>query len=324
MPISRWNRIRSIDDATRLKQISDLFIDLAATHGDARVPVRKAGKGTTEQSHSVVFSVRIKEAIRAEWEPSIKDRTAIVPISQMLQGADGGWTMPRWILERKLDRSRELLYGSSDWPGLPLVIAQLQSAFDAASASVFSATVSAQEREEVRLTKLAVEQARIRSLAEEDGELALAFARRRLRLSDIAKLGLSISAWPTWIPGVPLNDAGACELARLVVAVRKHSDFAPWREANLRKKGLLLKPARATARPRARVPDRVIENCTVEWTEWIGTSRNQRAVKRRNDGCTVRVFGQKHQIELPGGRIVNKMAGSNLNVIEHVPAVEGG
>jgi len=314
MPIWRWKHIRSSQDSVRLKQICDLFTDLSVTHGDARVSVRKAGRGATDKSYSVAFSVRVKDAVRSDWEPAVKDRTAIVPISQLLPDADGGWTLPRWVLQSKLNQSRELLAGRSVWAGLALVMAQLQVAFDAASASVTTAIATSQVREEAKQKEFEVEKARIRSLAEEDGEMALAFARRRLSLSDISRLGPSVNSWPTWLPATPMDDAIARELARLVEAVRKHPDFASWREKNLMKRGLLLKPPRPPVPPRPRVPDRVIEDCTVEWTEWIGTSRNQRAVKHRDDGCTVRVFGKKHEIELPDGSVVSKMAGSNLRV----------
>ena len=321
MPMWRWRLIRTTQDALQLKQVCDLITSVPSTHNDSRVPVRKAGRGTTDKSHCVAFSVRVKEDVRAEWQPAVINRTAIVPMSQLLPSAGGGWTVPRWVLERKLNRSKELIDEASVWTGLAPVIAQLQAAFEAASASLATAIEASQEREEARRKKLEEEKARIRSLTEEDGELALAFARRRLRLSDIAELGLSISYWPTWLPGTPISDAIARELARLVVAVRNHPKFATWREENLPRKGSLLKPERPAAPQRPRVPDRVIENCTVEWTEWLGPSNNQRAVKHRDDGCTVRVFGQKHEIELPDGFVVNKMAGSNLRVIEHAPAM---
>jgi hypothetical protein len=317
----RWKQIRTTQDDIRLKLVCDLFTNVSSTHNDSRVPVRKAGRGTSDKSHCVVFCVRVKEEIRAEWQPAVKDRTATVPMSQLLPSSDGGWTVPRWVLERKLDRSKELFGETSVWNGLAPVIAQLQAAFDAASASVTTAVTASQEREQVRRRKLEDEKSRIRSLAEEDGELALAFARRRLRLSDITELGHSISYWPTWLPGMPINDAIARELAELVVAVRNHPKFATWRQENLHRKGSLLKPERPAAPRRPRVPDRIIENCTVEWTEWLGTSNSQRAIKHRDDGCTVRLVGQKHEIELPDGSVVNKMAGSSLRVIEHAPAM---
>jgi hypothetical protein len=52
------------------------------------------------------------------------------------------------------------------------------------------------------------------------------------------------------------------------------------------------------------------------------TLKRQRAVNQGDEGCTVRVFGLKHEIELPDGSVVNKMAGSNLRVIEVAPTAE--
>ena len=48
MPAYRWRHIRSSQDELRLRQVCDLFADLSSTHRDARVSVRKAGKGTTD------------------------------------------------------------------------------------------------------------------------------------------------------------------------------------------------------------------------------------------------------------------------------------
>ena len=146
MPMWRWRLIRRSQDAVQLNQVCDLFTNVSSTHNDSRVSVRKAGRGSTDKSHCVAFSVRVKEDVRAEWQPAVKNRTAIVPMSQLLPSAGGGWTVPRWVLERKLNRSKELIDETSVWTGLAPVIAQLQAAFDAASASVATAIEACERR----------------------------------------------------------------------------------------------------------------------------------------------------------------------------------
>jgi len=107
-------------------------------------------------------------------------------------------------------------------------------------------------------------QARWRALMEEDGELALAFAKRRLNLADIAELGMDLRYWPTWLPGDVFNSYVGREMATLIEAVRTHPDFLPWREKEWKHTGSLLKPAKSAAPRTPRSPDRVIKDCTVE------------------------------------------------------------
>lgn len=318
MPAFRWSSVRSERDDVRLKLVCDLFSVLSRTHGDGRVPVSKAGKGSTDKSHTVKFRVRRRGVHRDEWDPELHSRTAIVPTSQLRLGADGRWTVPRWILEKKIDRELESLAESSAWPGLSSVVEQIQTAFDSAAASLAAGRAAELDRYQAEKKKLEDERRRVHAIAVEDGELALAFARRRLTLNDLCSLGPAVYAWPTWVPGATIDDDTAPDLARLAEAVRKHPDFASWREKNVLKKGSLVKP-RTPRAVRPRVPDRVIEDCTVEWTMWVGSSRNLHAVNRRDEGCTVRVFGQKHEIGLPNGSVVNKMSGPHLKIIEAAP-----
>jgi hypothetical protein len=114
---------------------------------------------------------------------------------------------------------------------------------------------------------------------------------------------------PAGLPG----PAKAYEvIGPMVKAVRRHPDFSLWREQNAARAGELLKPA---ATPRARVPDQVIAKCTVHWAEWVGPSSARKRVDHALDGCTVEVYGKKHEIELPDGSVITKMAGPNLKIL---------
>ena len=106
-------------------------------------------------------------------------------------------------------------------------------------------------------------------------------------------------------------------LAGIVSAVRSHPEFAAWREKNIHRQGTLLKPPKPAP---SRQPDRVIMNCIVEWCERVGPASRQRRIDHRDEGCTVEIFGQKHEIELADGRFIVKMAGPNLKITEPEPA----
>jgi hypothetical protein len=41
-----------------------------------------------------------------------------------------------------------------------------------------------------------------------------------------------------------------------------------------------------------------------------------RRIDHRDEGCTVAIYGKKYEIELADGRVITKMAGPNLKVIE--------
>ena len=52
----------------------------------------------------------------------------------------------------------------------------------------------------------------------------------------------------------------------------------------------------------------------------MGNANSQRRIDHCDTGCTVEVYGQKHEIELADGRFVVKMVGPNLKITEPEPA----
>ena len=320
MPSYRWSCIRpgpgASPDEQRLNGLLEFFGSITSTNGDARVAVRRAGKGPSELSVKVSFNVVVHrpDGLGVLGE---RRRTVIIPASQLSLDGDP-CSVPRWVLARKLGPN-ESFQVRPLWPGLPALQDQLRKAFDAAMAGEtaekearrIAALKASQERAE--RDRMAAEAKSVRrAMVAEDGEIALAFARKRLTLEDLRDLGCRLYAWPRWLAGEPIDDALESTLASVVKAVRCHAEFAGWRSKNLYRQGTLLKPPRATPE---RQPDRVIDSCIVMWAEYVGPAKSLRRVDHRDERCRVLVFCQKHEIELPDGRVIVKMAGPNLRVL---------
>lgn len=325
VPSYRWDRMPSgignTGDERKYNAVVDFLRSITSTNNDALVAVRRAGKGSSDLSTTVAFTVVVRDAdglcVIEE-----RQRTSIVPASQLKPDGDH-WSVPRWVLARKL-KPREGFKSRPLWPGLQVLQEQLRSALDEAiageaaskAATLKAAEEAARQREEKDRVAADAKSARQAAIAE-DGELALAFARKRLTLEDLADCGCRLYGWPKWQPGERVDGQLEVTLASLVCAVRTHPDFAGWRAKHVHCQGALLKPPKA---PPQRQPDRVITNCVVEWREYLGSANNLRSVDHRDEGCTVLVYGKKHEIELPSGRFVTKMAGPNLKVVESAPS----
>lgn len=75
-----------------------------------------------------------------------------------------------------------------------------------------------------------------------------------------------------------------------------------------------VKEAAKKARPKpARVPDEEIERCTVRYVVWYRSGREREECEEH--GCRARRFGSKWEIELPGGSILIKRQGPNLQIL---------
>lgn len=321
VPSYRWDHMPSGSGATADKQkfnaVVDFLRSITSTNNDALVAVRRAGKGSSDLSTTVAFTVVVRDADGLNVIEE-RQRTSIVPASQLKSDGDH-WSVPRWVLAKKL-KPREGFKTRPLWPGLQVLQDQLRSALDGAiagetalkAATLKAADEAAQQRAEKERAAADAKLARQAAIAE-DGELALAFARKRLTLQDLADYGCRLYGWPKWQPGERVDGPLEVTLASLVSAVRRHSDFADWRAKNVHRQGALLKPTQA---PPRRQPDRVIKNCVVEWREYLGSANNLRSIDHRDEGCTVAIYGKKYAIELPDGRFITKMASPNLKVIE--------
>ena len=321
VPSYRWDHMLpgrgACANEQKLNAVLNFLREITATHREARVEVRRAGKGSSDLSVTVSYTVVVRCPGSSRLDDELK-RTSIVPASQLKADGDK-WSVPLWVVAKKL-KSGEGLKTRPEWPGMQALQDQLQAAFGAAmagqaaaAAATLKAGQDAAERREEANRFAADAQSDRQALVAEDGELALAFARKKLTLDDLVGLGCRLYGWPRWLPGENVDGPLEMTLASIVNAVRSHPDFAAWREKNIHRQGSLLKQPKASP---PRQPDRVIKNCVVEWCEYVGPSRNQRRIDHRDEGCTVEIFGQKHEIEMADGRFIVKMSGPNLKIAE--------
>lgn len=325
VPSYRWSRmlpgVGAPANEQQFNAVLNFFRDITSMHRDARVEVRRAGKGSSDLSVTVGYTVVVCCPDSGRVINELK-RTSIVPASQFRAEGDK-WSVPRWVVAKKL-KPGEAFETRPGWPGMQALQGQLQAAFDAAmvgeadaAAAALKAGEEAAKRRTEKDTIAADAKAHLQALVAVDGELALAFARKKLTLDELVGLGCRLYAWPRWLPGEHVDGPLEITLASIVNAVRSHPDFAAWREKNIHRRGALLKQPKA---PPPRQPERVIKNCVVEWCEYIGPRKSPRRIDHRDEGCTVEIFGQKHKIELADGRFIVKMTGRNLKIIESEPA----
>lgn len=300
---------------------------------DARVALNSVAEGKTDKSRTV--KLRVIVDARGRPQRSLV-RQKIVPASLVQQHDDGTRSLPMWFVKENILAALEKVE-TLPWSGLAAVDAQLREACTLAKADVLAdqreraaeqtrRDAEAAQNKEVQARREAEHLAllaRLRTLAEEDGEFALAFARQRMTLAQVsAGTKHYLRQWPTWVPDDGLDaplDPPALQarifevLGRPVELVRSDPEFSAWRERNAERKGQLLKPR---PEPKPREPDRVIEDCIVQWVEWVGPMKSKKRVDHEAEGCRVEVFGVKHLIHLAGGRVLTKMKGPNLKIVE--------
>lgn len=344
IPLSRWlaegapllqpygRETEAACDAA-MGRVLDFVRTLVTGDRDARVAVTSVAEGKTEKSRSVKLQVTVDA-------PGKPQRTLVrqkmVPASLLKQQDDGTWCLPMWFVKENILASFEKVE-ALPWAGLAAVEAQLREACTLAKADVIAdqhqraAEQARSDAEAARnqneKTKREAEHlaglARLRALAEEDGAFALAFVRRRMTLAQVsADTKHHLRQWPTWVPSdgldAPLDPSMPCTrmfelLGSLVEIARRDPDFAPWRERNAERHSQLLKPRPA---PKPKEPDRLIESCFVRWVEWVGPTTSRKRVDHEAEGCRVEVFGAKHLIHLADGRVLTKMKGPNLQIVE--------
>lgn len=272
VPVWQWNNLYiphgENANAMKLNAVLGYFRRVTSTEHGARVIVRRAGKGASDLSVTVAYSVE-RRCLNSQQDLGSRQQTTIVAASQLSQ--DGRQlTAPFWLIKKKL-KDGEWLEVPAVWLGMSAIQSQLQAAYDAAvagevaaaAAAIAVAQAAAKQRADKQLIE-AAEKANRLALIDEDGELALVFARRRLTLGELESLGARLHSLPSWLPGQPVDNWLERSLSQIVVAVRTHPDFAAWRAKNSARKGTLLKAPKPRKPAPARVPDRIIMNCTVQ------------------------------------------------------------
>jgi len=293
-------------------QIIALLADVSATASDARVRVWRAGAGPSGKSHKFQIAVR-RQSSDSHGQPTteVRRRCFTLPLSQ-IKGSRGNWSAPAWLLKKRLANGETLARG--DWAGLEAVASQVKQMADRVSSARRAAEESARLKREAEARKKAVQEAaeaaeleRLTQAIEEDGELGLAFCRRKFTLSEMEDAGIHLlgCGWPTWPPKPDRYDLRLAE--KILLFARAQPKFESWKARNAGKE---LSPK--SAPKKARVPDQVLENVRVQWVDWGGTSKNRVRIENDQTGCTVKFFGSKREITTPDGTVLIKMAGSNL------------
>lgn len=290
------------DSVPRLLSVLE---ELTMSNSDALVRVWKAGRGKTAASHKF----RIVVAIDGE-PPVLRRRTLILPISQVKVVA-GKSMAPLWLLRKKIE-SRESL-PRAQWAGMKAVRAQILAAvekvqaLDGEAAAASQRRLEAQQAEKVELASKTAEM--VRDIGDE-GEAALVFCQAKFSREDLAELGCKIDWWPSWSGAAASDFSHVQKIRALVEVARANPGFAKWKEKNKTKFG----EGKAAAVTKVGQPDRILENCQVDWVEWGGTSKQRIKVSRSAENCTVRFFGKKREIVTPGGAVLVKMCGPNLQI----------
>jgi hypothetical protein len=324
----------------RIPELVKLIQSVSETSSESRARVWKAGPGPTSKSHKFQVAVRrCRNIDYGEVVHEIRRRTFTLPLSQ-IRGQRGSWSAPVWLLRKKLSAGETL--ARADWPGLDLVRRQLEGAATYVTQERRSREArdrAAREDERRRAVELRdgqeAEQNRLLHLLEDDGQLALEYCRRNFTLAQMAAGGVKLACWPTWPPRIEIKNFTKDSASGLVLnhELRKDSEilrrnlfelreaekvllfarsqpkFEAWKARN---SGKSFEPRERKAR--VRTPDSVLENVRVEWVDWEGSSSCQIRRNRFAEGCTVKVFGKKHEIATPTGDIVVKMAGPNLKI----------
>jgi hypothetical protein len=150
----------------------------------------------------------------------------------------------------------------------------------------------------------------LNSLIGDDGLLAVHFCKQKFSLSELAQNGCQISFWPTWSANQDVHQLQ--RVASLVRFARAHPLYLNWKLRNVGKIDSLPK----SVQKKVRVPDRVLTNCDVDWSEWGGTATRREKLHYNESGCTVAFYGKKREITLSNGVVITKMDRPNLTIVE--------
>lgn len=304
------------------EKILECFRNLRSVAGLGRVEVSNVKAGPTPASRKVTLNILVKDP-----DQSLRKlrRIKTVPFSLLDQGANGITTLPLWFVKKSELIGDGEVIATHPWVGLERLksdITQKVAAAKAAYLEVVAGEQKAQEKREAlqkaqdeQKAALAAEREKVRETIFADGEPVLAFARAKFNLAELGELGVNWDRWPDWIlsDGPNANDAFE-KLPRLISVIKGLPDYQVWLQKNEHKRGHLLK-RKAPKERKARQPDKILENCSVEWVEWVGTSKNPKRTDHLADGCTVHFFGKKCEIELPSGAVITKMQGANLKIV---------
>jgi hypothetical protein len=302
------------------ERILQCFKTLRSVSDKSRVEVTKVKEGSTSASRKVTVNV----TIAAPGQASRKlVRVKTVPFSLLDQDSTGLVTLPFWFVRNNGLVGETEAVSTHPWTGLNLLKIDLDQKIAAAKSAYQEVLATKQQAQEEQLAKKkeqdarAAEHAAVRAKVGETiiecGEPILAFAKAKFTLAELRGLGANLEGWPDWVLSDGVTISVLHDLPPLIKAIKDLPEYQAWLKKNEHKRGQLLK--RTPPKEKApRQPDKVLENCSVTWVEWVGPTKNRQREDYESEGCTVRFFGQKCEIELPDGDVITKMQGPNLKI----------
>lgn len=135
VPIWEWNRRVGPagwpDEATYLRRIIGFLTEISASAGDMVVTIKEsaANRSASAKTVKVTFELERSPVDSDRWVAT--HRTFEAPAALLSKLDDGQMALPRWLLQKKL-KDRERLAAGDVWPGIDVMKAQLQQAFDTA------------------------------------------------------------------------------------------------------------------------------------------------------------------------------------------------
>ncbi|RAU20762.1 hypothetical protein CU669_16915 [Paramagnetospirillum kuznetsovii] len=118
--------LKGLDQAEITSAIDNVMNKIAEAIADDEVPITRVASGSTPKSAR--YNVDIQESILINSNPEICRRTIRVtlPVSQVRADENGQLWAPKWLFSDRLQHGQRL--NVADWPGLPEVRKQIESA----------------------------------------------------------------------------------------------------------------------------------------------------------------------------------------------------
>lgn len=299
---------------SRAESIAILLKNLKNNMLDELIPVVKAGKGPTNNSHKFKFDVlqHIRNDYNDPSHPVYERKTKTMTIGWFaITERNGNYFASRKVILKKLDNNVILPKVSHAYYKLEAHINMVAERLIAKKERLLAQKEKERAERNAILTKKrevakaaeAEQTAKkidaLMSVVLKDGIDAIAFCKQNFCEPEMQrKLKTSTFSW-SQLPKTPF-DAGELTLSKLelVAACVKIS------------KAKIVKP------------EKVLVGATVEWINWVGPMSKRRRQENQSEGCTVKFFGSKRVIICPDGDAIIKMAGPNLKITGGVEFTE--
>lgn len=197
--------------ATRqaLEVAHEQLCELVASSGEGLIPVKRAGKGSTEKSCKVVVSGVHHPTPTPYGEPRVETHTITVPRSQLVE-CGGKIYAPRWLLARTL---HERIFDRRAWPtkidgGIWLQAAEVWRDFwEPMLPEIARLEKEDEHANKARLERIAIAEVRRKKAAEEQATRDAAARAAQLRrekahqkhLDELETIHAERVEWDAWV-----------------------------------------------------------------------------------------------------------------------------